>query len=176
MAESGSGNCRGLRWALIASVTLNLLVVGVITGGIIGHDRHPPRPVVGDVTLGAFTNALSKEDREALRKAAQKRGSAFRDMRRQSRADMAALITALKADPWNRAEVEQIFARHQSRISSRVLIGDALIFERIDAMSPTRRQEFAQRLSEDAKRLEKRKDRDDKEDRKDPPPLQGEPD
>ena len=175
MAESGSGNCRGLRWALIVSVTLNLLIVGVIAGGILGHDRHPPRPVVGDVKLGAFTNALSKEDREALREAAQKRGNAFRDMRRQSRADMAALINALEADPWNRTEVEQIFARHQSRISTRVQIGDTLIFERIDAMSPAQRQEFAQRLSDDAKRFEKRKDRDDKGNRKDAPSAQDAP-
>jgi uncharacterized membrane protein len=44
-----------LRWALIGSVTLNLLVAGVIVGGFVAHDRHPPRPVVGDVSLGAFT-------------------------------------------------------------------------------------------------------------------------
>jgi uncharacterized membrane protein len=176
MAESGSGNCRGLRWALIVSVTLNLLIVGVIAGGIMGHDRHPPRPVVGDVTLGAFTNALSKEDREALREAAQKRGSEFRDMRRQSRADMTALINALKVEPWNRSAVEQIFGRHQARTISRVEIGDALILERIDAMSPAQRQEFAKRLGEGGKRFDDHKPRDDKGERADPPPMQVAPD
>ena len=159
MAEAATGNCRGMRWALIGSVTLNLLVVGVVVGGIVGHDRHPPRPVVGDVTLGAFTEALSKEDRNALLKAAQTRGSAFRDMRRQSRADMALLIDALEADPWERDVVKQILMRHQARTVERVKIGDTLIFERLEAMPAEQRQKFAERLRHNGERRARFEDR-----------------
>lgn len=176
MAVTGAGNCRGLRWALIGSVTLNLLIVGVIVGGIMGHQRHPPRAVVRDVTLGAFTEALSKEDRDALRKSAQKRGSEFRDMRRQSRADMIALINALAITPWNRDEVEKILARHQSRTAARVQIGDTLIFERIEAMTEQQRQAFAQRLQQDVQRLDNRRDRNEKRERQGAPPANGAPD
>ena len=52
----------------IASITLNLLVGGVILGGVIRHDRHPPRTVVSDISMGPFTQALSNDDRQALRR------------------------------------------------------------------------------------------------------------
>lgn len=161
MAGSENSKCRGLRWALIGSVTLNLLVAGVIVGGFVAHDRHPPRPVVGDVSLGAFTEALSPEDRDALRRAAQKRVGDFRDMRQAARTDMTALIAALQADPWNRAEVEQILARHKARTIERVDIGEALIFERLEEMTPEERRAFAERLLKGAQRFDKRLDRDD---------------
>ncbi|KEO52876.1 periplasmic heavy metal sensor [Thioclava pacifica] len=161
MADSETKNCRGLRWALIGSVTLNLLVAGVIVGGFVAHDRHPPRPVVGDVSLGAFTEALSPEDRDALRRAAQKRGGDFRDMRRAARADMTALIGALQADPWNRAEVEKILARHKARTIERVDIGETLIFDRLEEMSPEERHAFAERLLQGAQRFDKRVEHDD---------------
>lgn len=156
MAQNETGNCRGLRWALIGSVALNLLVAGVFVGGMLGHDRHPPRPVVGDVSLGAFTEALSREDRAALRQAAQERGPQFRDMRQQARSDMAALIAALQADVWNRAEVEQILARHKARTIERVDIGETLILNRLDAMSPEARHAFADRLLKGAQRFDRR--------------------
>ncbi|TMV94936.1 periplasmic heavy metal sensor [Thioclava sp. BHET1] len=157
MAVTGSPSRRLIRWVLIGSVTLNLLVIGVIIGGIFGHDRHPPRMVVGDVTLGIFTKSLSPEDREALRQEAQKRAPEFRAMRMQARADLTALIGALKAQPWDRAEVKAILTRHQDRMVKRVQLGDELIFERFDAMSVADRRDFADRLQKDVEQHEKRR-------------------
>lgn len=158
MAQNETGNCRGLRWALIGSVALNLLVAGVFVGGMLGHERHSPRLVVGDVSLGAFTGALSREDRAALRQAAQERGTQFRDMRKQARSDMTALIAALQADRWNRAAVEQILARHKARTIERVDIGETMILNRLDAMSPEARHAFAERLLKGAERFDRRED------------------
>ncbi|MCB1401125.1 MAG: periplasmic heavy metal sensor, partial [Rhodobacteraceae bacterium] len=77
--------------AFIASITLNLLVVGVVVGGIIRHDRHPPRPMISDVSIGPFTEALSQDDREALRRAAQRESTGFRAMRQAAREDYRRL-------------------------------------------------------------------------------------
>jgi len=162
MAATETRNGRGLRWALIGSVVLNLLLLGFFIGGWLGHERHPPRPVVGDVSLGAFTGALSPEDRDALRKAAQARGSEFRDMRRQARSDMTALIAAIDAKPWDRAQVAELLERHKARTVQRVDIGEQLILDRLDAMSAESRHSFAERLREGAARFDKRKkDRED---------------
>ncbi|OOY03908.1 MULTISPECIES: periplasmic heavy metal sensor [unclassified Thioclava] len=162
MAAAETRNGRGLRWALIGSAVLNLLLLGFFIGGWIAHERHPPRPVVGDVSLGAFTGALSPEDRDALRKAAQARGSEFRDMRRQARSDMTALIAAIDAEPWDRAQVAELLERHKARTVQRVDIGEQLILDRLDAMSAESRHSFAERLREGAARFDKRKkDRED---------------
>ncbi|PWE51684.1 hypothetical protein DEM26_01610 [Thioclava sp. NG1] len=168
MAIAETRNGRGLRWALIASAVLNLLLLGFFIGGWLGHERHPPRPVVGDVSLGAFTGALSPEDRDALRKAAQARGSEFRDMRRQARSDMAALISAIDAEPWDRDQVAKLLERHKARTVQRVDIGERLILDRLEAMSPAARHSFAERLREGAARFDRhKKDRD--RDRQDKP-------
>lgn len=150
------GGGRGwTRALLIGSVSLNLLVAGVVIGGLIGNDRRPPRPVIDEVSIGPFTDALSPEDREALRRAAQAEGQNFRDIRKDAADEMRRVIDALEADPFNREQVEGMIRNMRTRAMERFAIGERLMVERLAQMSPEARQAFAERLRVQTERFER---------------------
>jgi len=145
------GASHGLRVALAVSLTVNLLVLGVLVGGAIGIARHAPRPAIADITLGTFTEALSPEDREALRRAAEAESLGLRDMHRASRDDYLALIAAVRAEPWDEAAARRVIAAYGQRSQERLESGERLMLQRLAEMGPLARRAFADRL-EDALR------------------------
>ncbi|WP_372840693.1 periplasmic heavy metal sensor [Phaeovulum sp.] len=141
----------GMRIALVVSLTVNLLVLGVLVGGAIGIARHEPRPAISDITLGTFTEALSAEDREALRVAAEAESLGLREMHRASREDYLALIEAVRAEPWDEAAARRAITAYGVRSKERIDAGERLMLERLADMGPLARRAFADRL-EDALR------------------------
>lgn len=151
--EPAKAKLRGWTKALlIGSVTLNLLIAGVVIGGIVGHDRRPP-PRIGDVNIGALSAALSHDEREALRSAAEARGGSFREMRVKDRADREALIAALRAEPFDPVAFDAVMERQRTRMLARIDIGAELMRERVLKMSPEARKAFAERLARGDKRF-----------------------
>ncbi len=137
---------RGTRIALIASLTLNLLILGVIAGSMIGHHRYRTAGAVRDIGFSPFTGALDREDRTALRGAFMAAMPDARDRRQAARQDFARLADALRAEPWDRAVVGALLARHGQRTAERLELGHRLLIERIEAMSPAARAAFADRI------------------------------
>lgn len=146
-AAKGSG-----RWLLIMSLTLNLLVLGVVVGGLVAHGGRLPRPGGGDISLGVFTEALSEADRATMRRAAMAQVPEFREMRRAARADHARMIAALRAEPWDRADLEAVMAANRTRTLERMEWGQRMILERVAAMTPDERRAFAARLEQGLRR------------------------
>ena len=61
---------KALRYVLVASLALNLAVVGLFAGMALHHGGFgPDRDGVRDLGFGPFTEALDEGDRAALRKA-----------------------------------------------------------------------------------------------------------
>jgi uncharacterized membrane protein len=141
-----------IRALLIGSLGLNLLVVGVIAGGLIAGPPHPPRTMVGDIGMGSFTEALSREDRDALRQAAESDGSAFREMRRAARADIDTFVAALQAETWDGRALQSLFDAYRQRNQNRMEIGQRLFADRIAAMTPEARKAYATRLQDSLRR------------------------
>lgn len=140
-----------MRIALGLSVALNLLVVGVVAGGITGRLRHPPPPL-GEVSLGAFTPALTKGDRFAIRDRAAREGLDFREAMRTARAEQAAIVAALRVEPWDRAAIVGIMKQISDRALARMDLGGRLVLERLDAMAPQERRDLADRMEREAAR------------------------
>lgn len=137
---------RGMKIALILSLTLNLLIFGVMGGAMLAHGgRDDPRRV-RDVGFGPYTEALSPEDRKALRDAFIKAVPDFRAGREEARADVAKLAEAIRAEPYDRAAVEAVFASQAERIEARLTIGRNLLLDRLDAMAPEARAALAGRI------------------------------
>ncbi len=145
-----------MRAVLVLSLALNLLVAGVVAGGLTGRLRHPPPPL-GEVSLGAFTPALTPDDRKAIRDSAAREGLSMREAMRTARAEQAAIIAALRAEPWDREAIVGLMAQIQSRASARLGLGGRLVLERLDAMSPGERKGLADRMEAAAERRREHK-------------------
>jgi uncharacterized membrane protein len=134
------------RVVLVVSLMLNLLVFGIVIGGAIGHVRPLPRPVISDISLGTFTAALSPEDREALRQAAEAESLGIREMHRAAREDYSLLIAALRAEPWDEQAARAAIAGYGERAHQRLEAGERLLLARLSAMGASGRKAFAQRM------------------------------
>jgi len=135
---------KGLRIALALSVALNLAFLGMAAGAFIRGG--PPDRMARDLDFGPFAEAFSREDRAELRRGFFQRAGDMRDMREAMRADMAGLVAVLRSEPLDRAELDRLLARQGARLAERLELGQALVVERIAAMSAADRAAFADRL------------------------------
>jgi uncharacterized membrane protein len=142
------GTPRRLPWlkiALVLSVALNLGVLGLALGAWTKHGpdrRATPR----DLSFGPFAEALTPEDRRALRTAFRERMPGQRADREAARTEFAALVSALRAEPFGPADLQGALSAIEARLTGRVALGSALIEERLLAMTPAERAAFADRL------------------------------
>jgi uncharacterized membrane protein len=141
---------RGLKIALAVSVALNLAVAGLVAGAWMkdGPSRGMPR----DLSFGPFSEALSQEDRRALRKALADRAPGFREARVAAQAEFAALLAALRASPFDPAAMQSALAAIEARNAGRLELGRSLIEARITQMSDADRLAFADRLENGLRR------------------------
>ena len=134
---------------LFASLALNLTVAGLAIGAVLRHgDMQDQRSARSDQFGGPYTSALSREDRRAIwREMRQMRGEA-RPSRAEIRADFDSVVQALRAEPYDPALVRAIVGRQFEAGIARQQIGQALLLDRIDGMTPADRAAFADRLED----------------------------
>ncbi len=140
-----AGGSRGLRIALGVSVALNLLVAGLVAGAVL-RDGGPRDRMLRDLDFGPFTEALSDQDRDALRREFVARSGGFRDARAEMRADFDALLAVLRATPFDAEAARAVLAATQARVQERLTLGQEVLVERLAAMTPEAREAFADRL------------------------------
>lgn len=151
---------RLLRGALFVSLTVNLLVAGLVIGALWTRgDGVALRPVQVDVGLGLYTRALAEPDRAALREAWRGRGPDLRALRAARQADLTALVAALRAQPFEPAAVEAVLERQRQRHASQQDLARTLLAERLAILSPAERAAYADRLEALARRGDRRPDR-----------------
>ncbi|MGI9391044.1 MAG: periplasmic heavy metal sensor [Boseongicola sp.] len=147
------------RWlvpALLVSLAINLLIVGIVVGFVISS--KPPIPDrVGDNVrslIGApFVQALPKEDRQALMKAIGAERGRLRENREALRARFEALLGALQADPFEPAAIAMLLQKQRSVAIRRQQIGESLLIERLKTMTLDERDQYADRLAHALRRL-----------------------
>lgn len=145
------GGSRGIRIALAISVALNLAVAGLAVGAWL--KEGPPRDrMARDLSFGPFSEALSQEDRRALRKAFLDRAPGFREARAAAREEFAALLAALRTSPFDPAALEAALEAVETRMASRLDLGRDLIAARLMQMSDAERSAFADRLEKGLRR------------------------
>ena len=137
---------RGVRIALAISLGVNLAVVGVFAGAML-RDGHGMRgSMVRDLGFGPFTEALSREDRRAMRDSLFERAPDIREARRVQRADLEGLVALLRAEPFDAVAFAARMADQQGRIERQLRLGQEVLQERVAQMSPEARRGFADRL------------------------------
>lgn len=142
---------RGLKIALAVSVALNLAVLGVVAGAVL-HGGPMRDQMVRDLGFGPFAEALTEADRTALKRAFLKRSPGLRDLRETMRQDMANVLAALRADPFDPAAFQTALSAQVGRLTGQMKLGQDLLAERVDAMTAPERLAFADRLETSLRR------------------------
>lgn len=142
---------RGLKIALAVSLALNLAVAGLVAGAAL---RSGPMrdQMVRDIGFGPFAESLSESDRKALRRAFFDRNPGLRDLRATMQQDMAGVLAALRARPFDPVVLRAVLTAQAERLSGQMTLGQDLLAERIDAMTEAERLAFADRLEASMRR------------------------
>jgi uncharacterized membrane protein len=166
---------RALRIALGISVALNLLVLGAV-GGSLFHDGGAAMrgEMTRDLGFGPFGEALSPQDRRALRERLKARAPELRSANAQRRNDVTAVQLALRAQPFDAAALEMALDAMRARMEGQLALGHLALTEVILAMPDGERVALADRLDRglrrggeddgrpDQRREDKKSDREDK--------------
>lgn len=147
MTAADPSPARAPRWVtvlLVLSLAANLLVVGLVAGAWLRGG--PPGTAGRDPGFGPFAEALSDDDRRALRRAFLTRMPEMREHRMAMRADMQAVLAALRAQPFDAAALDRAMDTALSRLGDRISVGQSLLLDRITAMDSAERAAFADRL------------------------------
>lgn len=151
---------RSKRWvkiALAVSLALNLGVIGLISGAVLGSGG--PRgggdgsPALRALGLGPFERALTREDRDELRGRIEATGVELREERRAIGRSLRAVEEALRADPFDRASVEAAFERSRGLVVSLQETGHTALLDQIETMSTDERADLADGLARAMRRF-----------------------
>lgn len=97
---------RTLKWALVVSLVLNLLVVGWLVGS---WALHRP-PMFGWRGLEHMAELVPETQRDEVEALIEARRAGFEAAREEVRAARQALDATMRADPFDRAAAEAAFA------------------------------------------------------------------
>ncbi len=138
---------RFLRGALVISLTLNFLVIGIVIGTIYHKNSPSSRAeMTRDLGFGPFAEALSPDDRRALRNWLHQRAPQLRSANAQRKRDMVALQGALRADPFLAQNLTAALQTMRQRLEGQLALGHEALIEVILTMSAAERQALADRL------------------------------
>ena len=143
---------RGLRIALAVSVALNLAVVGIVGGALLRPDGPRSHAMPRDLGFGVFTEALTPENRADLRRRLIRAAPGFVQERQGMLQDMDAIVTALRAEPFDRGLLDTALQAQIARLQSRLGVGQSLLLEFLSDLSTSERLAFADRLEAAASR------------------------
>ncbi len=146
MTEQRNSSMRpALRVVLIVSLALNLLVVGVVAGGI--FRGRPPAPL-GGVDLGSspFARALNADDQRHVRDTLRGQMHNIVPAAADRRLALQELVAALRQDPFDPAAVQAMFDQQKLGAMAAMEASQAAVLDRIQAMDAAGRAAFADRL------------------------------
>lgn len=142
----------GFRILLIASVTLNLVVIGLIGGAALGKSKVNERPERVADFMGAYTRALPQADRRAI-------GQSIRDSHRSSgvnreasRQQLASFLTVLRATPFEATALQDALDAQSQTSVERRRIAQQFWLDRVSQMSDAERATYADDIEELLKR------------------------
>lgn len=137
---------------LVVSLGLNLLILGLIVGAMLGGGPRDRNPALRDAGYGPFARALSREDRRAIASEMKRQEKPFLDNRRALRRDFETFLALLRADTLDATALETTITRQRARVSERQRLASLLLLDRIVAMTPEQRLAYADRLDRLLKR------------------------
>jgi len=140
---------RGLRIALAISVALNLGIAGMVAGTMMrNHSDGGRTDQVRELGFGPFIEALSREDRRALRQSFLAKSPGAGQIKHQRRDNALAVLDALRATPFVPENLIGVMQAQQQRTARQLDLGQTVLRDFLIAMSPAERAAFAGRLED----------------------------
>lgn len=131
-----------VKWLLIASLGLNLALLGLIGGALLHGPPGPPPPP----GLWQYGKALPEPYRKDLGEALRQSHGDWKGPRNALRGQRAALADALVAQPYDPGAVGAVLAR-EPRLSDELAVrGARMLLDQIARMSPEDRAAYAEAL------------------------------
>ncbi|WP_377608772.1 periplasmic heavy metal sensor [Pseudohalocynthiibacter aestuariivivens] len=138
---------------LAVSLSLNLLVIGIIAGTVLkfgpgGHHRHRGL----DLDVQPMIQALSRSDRAALRRSFAREMTTVREARADLPSRAESILQALRTEPFDQAALQTVLDAQKQQLAERHKAGQQILFDQISAMSERERATYADRLEEEFSR------------------------
>jgi uncharacterized membrane protein len=142
---------------LFVSLALNLIVLGIVGGAAMGRFGPQRSDIIArDVGFGLFTEALSDQDRKALRQAYGQARPDIRADRQAMREDLARVLELLRQDPFDAVALRASLQAGAARMAERQALGQTIILNHLAQMPAAERADFADRLEHSLKRRDRR--------------------
>lgn len=148
----------GIRWSrvvLVASLALNIVVLGIVGGAALRWDKgrdHVRTVQVRDIGIGPFMGAFAPEQRRELGRAFARSAGNPREARQEAQGLFEDMLGLLRSDPFDAAQFETHLLTLQSGFADRQEIGTRLMIAKISEMSPEARMAYADKLDDLLKR------------------------
>lgn len=152
---------RRLKYALIASLALNLVIIGAVAGTMYGWKHHGPRhgghPRGEDFGLMGLTRVLPEERRKEVRKQLREERAGMRPMVEDVRAARRDAADRLAAEPFDRSVLEASLAAVTEKDRALREAAVKLFLGHVERLTPDERKMLAERWRHMSKPLPKRK-------------------
>ncbi|MBV7378091.1 periplasmic heavy metal sensor [Maritimibacter dapengensis] len=144
---------------LAVSLTLNLLVLGVIVGAGSrdhGPDRRGPPGEARmrvDPALGPFARALPETARREAMAELEAQSGPLRASREELASQLAEILEVLRSETYDGNRMAALFEEQRAGWNERTETGRRIMLDKIDAMSASERAEFADRIDKGFRRV-----------------------
>ncbi len=142
---------------LFVSLAANLMIVGVVVGWSFSDERkdRPKGPIRG--VLGEpFVRALPDSGRQAIRRDIERERGRISESRNALRERFQAFLAALRTDPFVAEDISRLLKEQRQVGITRQEFGEELLIRRLVEMTADERNEYADRLEQQLKKLRRR--------------------
>lgn len=165
MSDKEDKGLRGRLWlriALVASLSVNLLVLGAVAGAFWKWPRgeHLAARHLGSAGLGTIAGAFDDSEKRAIMASFVEHRRKFGSFREEAVADLDGFITILVAEPFDPSALDAHFEDQRERVMIRLKRGQDVVGARIKAMPASARHDFAERVKSRYEEKGKRKSHD----------------
>lgn len=138
---------RAAHWALLLSLALNVLFVGLIAGAMLRHHGPGgPRAMEG-AAFAPYIQALPRSDQRALRAGFLRVRPDLAELAAGRRADSLAFAAIAAADTFDVEAARQHIDAQIKQGGERLAAARDVLVARLAAMSPDARRAYAERLT-----------------------------
>jgi uncharacterized membrane protein len=154
-STSAHGGVRkGLRFALILSLAVNLLLIGMMAGGVMRYAHRPP-PGDQGTDFRSLWRAMPADARAELHAAARERGFPSERAPRLSREERRArterthaeIIALLRSDPFEAEAFERVLDGEREAVMRRLQAARQAFAARVADLTPAERAAMAVELA-----------------------------